>query len=343
MFQRILVPLDGSARAEHSILVAARLARAAGGSIIFAHTVLPPSGIGEYGAEKEEMAVSPSLYEKRLTEAEQYLRHITQKFAQDLAGVHLEQEVDTGATAATIFSIARLEHVDLIVMCSHGAHPLFHWILKSIARNAVHHSPVPILVLRERGGLFLEPHQVHRPRVLVTLDGSPLAETALQPALQLLIALASSGSGELHLTQAIDLPSIERKSLLTAYELKGEHEQAIQEAENYLKGVARRLSDDVPVDAQITITWSSLVSNHVSRAIIDLAHTQEKNERTQGFDLLAMATHGRTGLQKLQLGSVTEHVLGATELPLLIVRPSQVEQQSEITTRGASHKTERQA
>jgi nucleotide-binding universal stress UspA family protein len=296
--------------------------------------VLPPAEIGEYGAEDEQIAVSPNPYEKRLTEAEEYLQHTTRKFAQDLLGIRVEQEVDTGAAASTIFSIARLEHVDLIVICSHGAHPLFHWIFRSIAREAVHHSPVPILVLREHGGLFLETNQAHHPRVLVTLDGSPLAETALQPALQLLLALADSGSGELHLTQVIDLPSLEGKPLLTAYELNSTYKQAMQDAENYLQGVARRLSGILPVASQVTITCSSQIGDHVSHAITDLVRVREGNEKTPGFDLLAMATHGRTGLQRLRLGSVTEHVLGATDLPLLIVRPSQVAARSQSTGTG---------
>ena len=79
MFQRILVPLDGSVRAEQAIPVAIRLARASGGTVIFVHIVLPPSEVGEYGAEEETMAVPPSAYEKRLTGAAHYLQHIIQR------------------------------------------------------------------------------------------------------------------------------------------------------------------------------------------------------------------------------------------------------------------------
>jgi nucleotide-binding universal stress UspA family protein len=323
MFQRILVPLDGSVRAEHAIPVAIRLARAAGGTLVFVHVVLPPLEFGEYSTEEEAMAVQPSVYEKRMTKAEQYLRQVIHTYANELAGIHVEQEVEAGATAATIFSIARLEKVDLIVLCSHGAHGLFHWIFRSVAREAVHHSPVPMLVLKETGNLFLNSPQAQPLRMLVTLDGSQLAEAALQPAFQLVTSLTAPGQGEVHLVRVVDLPSIEGKPLLQAYALKDAQEKAIQEAEEYLRGMTQRLSATLPAETRPAITWSMRISNHVARTIAEMVKPLEEEEQEHGYDLLVMATHGRTGLQLLRLGSVTEHVLGATDLPLLVVRPPQ--------------------
>jgi len=334
MFQRILVPLDGSARAEQAIPVATRLVRSAGGAIVFVSIVLPPSEIGDYGAEREAMAVAPNSYEKRLTEAEQYLQHIVEKYASDLTGISVEQQVDTGATAATIFSVARLDQIDLIVMCSHGAHALFHWVFRSIAREAVHSSPVPMLVLKESASSSLGSPQDQLLRMLVPLDGSLLAEAACQPALQLLTALVGPGRGELHLARVVDLPSIDGKPILRAHEIKKEQEQAVQEAREYLTGLASRLLEALPAESPMTITWSIMVSNHVSRTIVEMTKYPGESEQESRYDLLAMATHGRTGLQLLRLGSVTEHVLGATDLPLLVVRPHQpVNQQARAAER----------
>ncbi len=261
---------------------------------------------------------------------------MTNAFASELAGIHVEQEVDTGATAATVFSIARVEHIDLMVLCSHGAHDLFHWIFKSIAREAVRHSPVPILVLKESGDLFFASHQAQPLHILVPLDGSRLAEAVLQPALQLLTALATPGQGEMHLVQVVDLPSIEDKTLLRAYDIKQEQEHAVQEAENYLKEIAHRLSETMPVNSRPTITWELLVSKHVAHTLTEMVKNLAEDKPEHKYDLLAMATHGRTGFQLLRLGSVTEHLLGTTDLPLLIVRPPRpASQQNEMETKRA--------
>jgi nucleotide-binding universal stress UspA family protein len=324
MFKRLLVPLDGSELAERAISVAARIARASGGTIVFVHVVLPPVEFGTYTPERR-VALKPGAFEARLAEAEKYLRDITIIYAPVLAGIETETNIATGAAAPEIFSTAQLEKVDLIVMCSHGETGLKRWVFGSVAQEAVRHSPAPVLVLNGHGTLLRVPDAAHPLRILVALDGSALSENALEPAIQLLTtltnALAEVG-GELYLLHVVDVPPAYGKFWGQAYFPGSLRDEVSQQAETYVKAVTDRLLARPRAESQLTVTSGVYFGSDIAGTIIKLA---EHAEHTDGYDLIAMATHGRSGLRRLIMGSVTEHVLGATRLPLLMVRPPRLE------------------
>lgn len=87
-----------------------------------------------------------------------------------------------------------------------------------------------------------------------------------------------------------------------------------------MKEVTARLQQSL-VDVKVSMTSSALISSDIAGTI------RQQAEGERGYDLIAMTTHGRSGLRRLLMGSVTEQVLGATHLPLLIVRPHKVEAQ----------------
>ncbi len=176
--------------------------------------------------------------------------------------------------------------------------------------------------MKEHGLQFLTVPKGQALRVLVPLDGSSLAEEALQPALQLLSALAAPEMAEVHLTQVVEMPSVEGRTLLQAYKIKSQQKRAIEEAEEYLQDIAHRLTRSQPA-AHPLITRSIIISNHVARTLTEMTRPAENGQDEHFYNFVAMATHGRTGLQLMRLGSVTEHILGASELPLLVVRPPQ--------------------
>ena len=148
MFQRILVPLDGTDVSEKAIPVAAWIARASGGTIIFVSVVLPPIEFGTYSPERT-IPLKPAAFERREAEANSYLTNVISSHASDLAGISTELDVTAGAVSSGIYSEARLEHVDLIVISSKGETGLKRWVFGSVAQEVVRHSPVPVLVLQE--------------------------------------------------------------------------------------------------------------------------------------------------------------------------------------------------
>src|SRR6266849_1673193 len=323
MFQRMLLPLDGSKRAERAIPIAARIARASGGSLILLRVVGTQIEFGTYITEPSVL-IQEAL-ELDLTRAIDYLARI--KRSNDLAGIEATVEVRSGGAAQTILDVAQMRHVDLIVMCSHGETGFRRWVLGSVAQQVTRHSPLPVLVLRDGGpvptGSFPDPtHPLRAVMGLVALDGSVGAEAAHEPAAKLIAALAAPARGILRLTRVVNLPTNERE--------RGSHvgidplmkEEMLCAAKTYLSDVADRLRSGPVVELKLTIVCSVATGKDAASALLSVAETGKDAEGAAmlgSCDLMAMATHGRGGLQRLALGSVTEHVLGATKRPLLVV------------------------
>lgn len=321
MFKRILVPLDGSPRAESALAVAARVAHASDSPIVLLQVVsIPATSVPfTYGPD---MAQSP-MYAQELIEmaqanAEKYLAEIAK--LDTLAGINVEMEVIPGTAGMTIINTTSEEHIDLIVMCSHGETGFKRWALGSVAQHISRHSSVPVLVLREDGTALTSefPDSLRPLRSiigLVALDGSKMAEATLEPAANLVAALAAPSQGSLILSMVVNRQSDRNKPA---------KEGVLEEARTYLTGVAERLRSGELGKFNLAIEWSIAESKDVADALIKIAEggtSTESSHEFTGCDLIAIATHGRGGVQRLVMGSVTERVLSATKLPMLIVRP----------------------
>lgn len=311
MFQRILVPVDGSSRAEQAVLCAARLARATGGSLVLLRVIThvrdavlsllqPPEKAEEHLEAQHAQAVA-------------YLTHLAT--ASELTDLKPALEIADSSPEQTILSAARLQQVDSIILCSHGTTGLTHWALGSVAQKVAHQSPVPVLLLREkeRPQEFLHAPPAARPlRALVALDGSAGAEAALLSAATLVSALSAPAHGELSLV--LVLTSMEPREAF-----QSEQEQRVKHrAEAYLEAVKQRLNASLG-SFQIHVTTAAVVGEDVATTLLQRADQGDSWEKRRGCDVIAMATHGRGGTALWALGSVTERVLGATSHPLLIV------------------------
>ena len=98
----------------------------------------------------------------------------------------------------------------------------------------------------------------------------------------------------------------------------------------YLRAVKDQLCAGPAAALQLSVTCSVVVHEDIAEALIRFAEQGEEVADVEGFggcDLIAMATHGRGGWQRLVKGSITQRVLGASRLPLFIVRPRETEAQ----------------
>lgn len=327
MFKHILVPLDGSARAERALPIAASIARAVGGSVVLLQVVNIPMNYGygsslgmSYGYESS-LDTTPLISEvvSDIEEADA-TRYLTRIAHSDLfTGITTTAEVVIGRVALQILSLVEQQGVDLIVLCSHGRTGFLRWVLGSVTHHILHHSGVPVLVVREEGLISPVP-QADAARSLcitVALDGSPLAETALLPAAHLVSALAQSAQGVVHLLHVVT-PS----TVVAGKDIFSHRAEDVEQAQTYLQQVREHLLAQTH-DLNLQVTWSVTPAQDAAETIVTTAEKGIESTGGNGCDLLALATHGHGGVARWVMGSVTERVIGATTVPVLVVRPSQ--------------------
>lgn len=292
MLTKILVPLDGSELASRALPRAVQLAHAADAQVVlvraaFAH---PLVGVDEVAAQSAVV-----------DEAETALGEVAARLRQD--GLTVETSVYYEEAAAAILDATKRRHADLIVMTTHGRSGLGRWIYGSVADRVLQRSEVPVLLVPPAAE---QPWPTDRAlRILVPLDGSALAEEALEASL----TVDAAPAAELILARVVPsaVPVLADPAYLGAYDTDAEE----AEARGYLEALAataRARGRAVQVLATTGVPATALV-----------AIAQET-----GADLIAMATHGRGGLARLVLGSVATGVLQRTHVPLLVVRPTHV-------------------
>ena len=314
MFNHILVPLDGSSRAERALPVAARIARAEVGSLTLLRAAPPSLTSGPlYG----RVSVGEWLLEEELAVARAYLVDLTQ--AEELGDLPITCEVGVGDPAQVILEYAETHHADFVVLCSQGRSTLGRWVLGSVADHLTRHAPMPVLVLRERGSIPPESADLeHLFRVLVPLDGSELAEEALEPAIRLATTLAAPHPAGLHLTMVVEAADVMARPPLP-------EAPVVDHARRYLLRLADHVQAEHPA---LTTTWSVRVDADVASGILQVAEGGEDAEGSSPFggcDVIAMTTHGRTGFARWALGSVAERVLHTPRFPVLVVRPHEMQ------------------
>src|SRR5207237_5911401 len=146
MFKRILVPLDGSGRAERALPIAARMARACGGSILLVRVVSTEPAALPSVPTKPNLIQTVGEADRML--AESYLAGWASSDL--LPGLSVQIQVPVGLIPPSIIAVATENHADIIVMCSHGYTGGKHWwMLGSVAAKMARFAQIPVATLRE--------------------------------------------------------------------------------------------------------------------------------------------------------------------------------------------------
>jgi nucleotide-binding universal stress UspA family protein len=305
MYRSIMVPLDGSAFGEYALPLALSIARRAGATVNLVH-VCTPLGPNVFGGALDAPVLGQSRLAQMREPASAYLDQLATCLSERWEVV-ITATVLEGPAVDTLRAHA-LASADLVVLTTHGRGPLSRFWLGSVADRLVRELPMPILLARpheEPLDLLEEVHEQAFQHMLIPLDGSTLAEGVLEPA----VALGKLMQAEYTLLQTIEVPIL---GYAPAAQVAGLDDQILEqwrvEAQAYLDQVAEHMR------AQGLHVQVSVMIGQAAPAILDYA-------RNHAVDMIAMATHGRSGAVRMLLGSVADKVVRGAGAPVLLYRP----------------------
>lgn len=293
--RRVLVPLDGTDLAESILPDAIRLA-GEHGELVIVRDASFASHEHRHGLRQERRVIE---------ESEAYIHEVIQQVkAQGLKA--RGQTFVMGTAVHAIEAAIRVYEPDMVACATHARHGLSRLLLGSIAWQAAAHSTVPVLLRHpslpadEAGSGSIPEAGPNCRRILVPLDGSPRAEKALGLAR----ALAAEWGGRLYLAHVVS--NVPLPLLLGAGVPQYSHRstaEGVREAESYLRGVVRGLPGAIYSGVFVGPPVDTLVNLIATWSITDVV----------------MASHGRTGLDRLFMGSVTESILQRVSCPVTVV------------------------
>jgi nucleotide-binding universal stress UspA family protein len=287
----ILVPLDGSELAEGTLAHAFALARATGSELVFL-SVFGQVDFRSSDERRRHEDAGRSQFTSYLTDVRKRAGHPDARIA-----------VAFGWPADEIIETAQKMGASMIVMASHGRSGMSRWMYGSTTWNVVQRSVVPVMVVIQQA---LRPIDaaVGYSHILVPLDGSELAERALEPARRLVHAFGARVSLARVVQPVIMAYPYTAPPVSDSAEID---ERLGQLAREYLEGRSNVFSATSQVDQHV-------LYGSAAPELVGLAESGD-------IDLIVMTTHARSGVGRVMLGSVAERMLHGT-VPVILVPPS---------------------
>lgn len=297
--RRIVVPLDGSAFAESALPLAAAIAHRRGArlDLVTVHRPFPVSDLS--------LAAAAEL-EAQIRAEEQ--AHLTKQAARVGSNykVRVTSTLLDGELVLALGAYIATEPTELVVLSTHGRGGVRRLVLGSIADRLVRELHVPLLLVRPSAPMPTIPPS-EPSHVLVPLDGSPLAESVIDQV----VALFPPANTVLQLVHTV-VP-LELLTVPLGLPLPPMHSEAMTHnllaAQRYVHGVAVRLRHQ-------GFKVHSEVVTHRSPATAILEYAREYHSQ-----MIAIATRGLGGFDRLMLGSVADKVVRGAETPVLVWNP----------------------
>lgn len=293
--RHIVAATDFSEPAELGLAWAASIARTHGATLTVVHALAPPMPVADFAAPP--LHVDRDLRES----AEQRLRAVLDQVP--LEGVEADVALRDGTPSQAIIDLVGELDAGLVVVGTRGLTGFRHLLLGSTAERIVQKSPVPVLSVHPSDGA-----PRHEPRtILVPTDFSEDAEAALATAEKTLRLVEAE-------TRVILLHVFHVPAEYRSYGPAGSFFEFTEE-------LSQTLNERIATLAKPFRDQGLVVDAVVAEGIPAEVIVREAEERE--VDLIAMGTHGRSGLAHLLLGSTAERVVQHAGCPVLTVRQAE--------------------
>jgi nucleotide-binding universal stress UspA family protein len=304
--RRVLACFDGSGLGEWSLPHAMAIARALGAPVTLLRVLECPTD--------DQAPADPLQWEIRRREAHEYMDRLATQC--DRSATAVDSALLEGKAAEEICRWSTDHDVDLTVVTTHGAGGHSPWALASTARKLLERAPGSFLIVPST----VQPSDrtAHYRRVLVPLDGSPQAETALAIAAR----IATAHESELIVAHVVPVPELTQIGPLEAEDVE-------------LSDRLRRRNERV-ARAYLDRLRAQLADEHTNLRVIllqggDVASRLAGVAARERIDLVVLAAHGRSGRLHLPCGGVTADLIARSSVPMLVVRSRAARMMRRIT------------
>lgn len=298
MYEKILVPLDGSELAEVSLPFAEELAGRLGSEVTLVHVIK--------SVDDPQLPMHKSYIQKII----ETVKRDAKKHLEKPGGktIKIESVILVGHPAKEILDYADKEGIGLIIMSTHGRTGIKRWALGSVADKVVRASNQPVALIRCGGACAKLREKGIINKALVSLDGSKRSE-AIIPYIEELASKLKAEVVLLHLWEP-DYYTITEERLARMKSSK-------ESAEDYIGQMAAKLKQ------------KGIVAKSDFRALDGGTEAEEilKVADEINADIVAMSTHGRSGVGRWAMGSVAEKVIQIGSTPVLLVRTPKAERE----------------
>jgi nucleotide-binding universal stress UspA family protein len=301
MYKVIMAPTEGSDSEKLAISVAVKLAQRFEAELRVVRVLTAPLVAQEVKSPPVLEITEQTLREERLARLRKLEALGVQLRA--LGDIRVITALEDGPVASTLRNYAEKFNVDLIVMASHARGGLKRFTLGSVTDYLIRHTNIPVLVVKPPTSMLGPTPEETAARIVVPLDGSPLAAQILPQV----AAVALRLNATVTLLQVLMPQTYAQKQIMQPGLPWWDEDIAI--AKEYLTGVASDLTDQgIPVSTDV------ILSEDVSAAILDYAG------RTNA-DIIALATSGNGGMSRFVFGTVADEITRKSTTSLLVVHP----------------------